>query len=220
MGQSDEPEYDVRHDRVRYFMPRLTAADFAADPIAQFGHWLDNAAQTGVSEPNAMVIATASGRGQVRARTVLLRGYDAQGFVFFTNYESQKGSHLAENPEISACFSWIGSHRQVIIEGQAVRVSAAESDSYFASRPYESQVGSAASPQSTVISSLEEVEQEMHRLEQAHPGVVPRPDHWGGYRIAPRCIEFWQGNTGRLHDRFRYRRDNDSAGWTLERLAP
>ena len=220
MGRSDDSEFDVRRDRVRYSMPRLTADGFDADPIAQFGAWLADAADAGITEPNAMVIATAGKEGRVRARTVLLRGYDARGFEFFTNYESQKGAHLADNPQISACFSWVGSHRQVIIEGRAVRTSAKESDEYFASRPYESQVGSAASPQSRVISSLAEVEEEMRRLEQAHPDTIPRPAHWGGYRIEPRCVEFWQGNTGRLHDRFRYRRDNPPDPWTLERLAP
>lgn len=220
MGRSDDSEYDVRRDRVRYSMPRLSADGLDADPIVQFGSWLADAAGSGIGEPNAMVVATATKEGRVRARTVLLRGYDARGFEFFTNYDSQKGAHLADNPQISACFSWVGSRRQVIIEGRAVRTSAEESDDYFASRPYESQVGSAASPQSHVISSLAEVEDRMRRLEQAHPDAIPRPANWGGYRIEPRCVEFWQGNTGRLHDRFRYRRDEPTSFWTLERLAP
>lgn len=220
MGRPDDDQYDVRHDRVRYAMPRLSIEGLDPDPIVQFGRWLAEVAASGLPEPNAMVVATATKDGRVRARTVLLRGYDDRGFEFFTNYDSQKGAHLAANPEISGCFSWVGSHRQVIIEGRAQRTSAQESDDYFASRPYESQVGSAASPQSTVIASLAEVEDEMRRLEQAHPDAIPRPAHWGGYRIEPRCVEFWQGNMGRLHDRFRYRRDAAGLPWTLERLAP
>lgn len=214
----DAQGFDVRADRVSYDMTRLDPQALGDDPFVLFARWLQDAAQAGVSEPNAMVIATADQAGQVRARTVLLRGDGPDGFTFFTNYDSFKGQALAENRQISACFSWVAIHRQVIIEGVADRVSATESDAYFASRPYESQVASAASPQSQVIGALSDVEEVMAQLERDQPVEVTRPEHWGGYRIIPRTIEFWQGNRGRLHDRFRFRRGDH--GWICERLAP
>lgn len=218
MPHDAHQSFDVRADRVSYDLARLDPEAMGDDPFALFARWLQDAAASGVPEPNAMVVATADEGGQVRARTVLLRGDGPDGFTFFTNYDSFKGKALANNRQISACFSWVSIHRQVIIEGIADRVSAAESDAYFASRPYESQIASAASPQSQVIKALSDVEDVMARLERDQPDQVTRPDHWGGYRIVPRTIEFWQGNRGRLHDRFRFGRADH--GWICERLAP
>lgn len=213
-----DPGFDVRASRVRYELDRLDELSLTDDPIAQFGSWLSAAADAGIREPNAMVLATAGADGSPRARTVLLRGYDANGFRFFTNYDSAKGRHLAENPRASACFAWLPVHRQVIVEGTVERLTDEESTAYFASRPLESQASSAVSPQSQPIESLAPLLEQIDELQREHPDGVPRPDHWGGYRITPSVIEFWQGNVGRLHDRFRYRAT--SAGWTHERLAP
>lgn len=210
-------QYDVQHDRVRYELPRLGEAQLGDDPIALFADWLAAAAEAGVREPNAMVLATAGSDGAPRARTVLLRGYH-EGFTFFTNYESTKGRQLAENARASLCFPWLTMHRQVIVEGVVERVSAEQSDAYFASRPVESQLASSVSPQSQVVHNLERLLARIDELSAAHPDGVPRPAHWGGYRLVPHTVEFWQGNAGRLHDRFRFRRDDDR--WVRERLAP
>ena len=212
-----ERQYDVQHDRVRYELPRLDDGQLSGDPVALFGDWLDAAAAAGVHEPNAMVLATATADGVPRARTVLLRDY-RDGFTFFTNYESAKGQHLSDNPRASACFPWLAVHRQVIIEGTVEKLDPAASDAYFASRPVESQIASAASPQSQVIDGIEGLLAQIEQLSAANPDGVARPPHWGGYRIQPNVIEFWQGNVGRLHDRFRFRRDGDD--WRRERLAP
>lgn len=212
-----ERQFDVQRDRVRYELARLDDDALAGDPMAIFVSWLQGAAEAGIREPNAMVLATAGADGAPRARTVLMRGY-ADGFDFFTNYESTKGRHLEENPRASACFAWLPIHRQVIVEGTVQRLPAAASDAYFASRPPESQAASAASPQSQVIDGIERLITRMDELTEANPDGVPRPEHWGGYRLTPQVIEFWQGNVGRLHDRFRFRRDG--AGWVRERLAP
>ena len=212
-----EREFDIGRERVRYDLPRLADDALGDDPIEIFGSWLDAAAAAGVQEPNAMALATASAAGAPRVRTVLLRGY-RDGFVFFTNYTSAKGRHLAENPHASLCFPWLPIHRQVIVEGAVERVSPAESDDYFASRPVESQIASALSPQSQVIDGIGGLLEEIGRVSAEHPTGVPRPPQWGGYRLTPEVIEFWQGNVGRLHDRFRFRREAD--GWTRERLAP
>lgn len=213
----NEPEYDVQHHRVRYELPRLEEAEHV-DPLTIFTAWLDGAAAAGVSEPNAMVLATAGADAHARARTVLLRGYDEDGFRFFTNYESVKGRQIAESPWASACFPWLAIHRQVIVEGHVEKLPAEVSDRYFDSRPPESQIASALSPQSQVIGSIEPLESEVRQLRQRHPDGIKRPDHWGGYRIVPQVVELWQGNLGRLHDRFRFTRD--AAGWRRERLAP
>ncbi|GAB3294307.1 pyridoxamine 5'-phosphate oxidase [Epidermidibacterium keratini] len=213
----NDPRFDVRNARVRYELERLDETTLLADPIAQFGAWLGEAAGAGVPEPNAMVLATADAAGAPRARTVLLRGYD-DGFVFFTNYDSRKGADISANPHASVCFPWVSIHRQVIIEGTVERVSAAESSAYFASRPLESQAASAISPQSQVISSLAPLIEQMDAAQREHPEGITRPEHWGGYRLTPTVVEFWQGNVGRLHDRFRYRQSAE--GWACERLAP
>lgn len=213
-----ERDYDVQHDRVRYELPRLDESELRLDPLKIFAAWLDGSAAAGVDEPNAMVLATAGADARPRARTVLLRGYDEHGFSFFTNYDSTKGRHIGENPWASACFNWLAIHRQVIIEGPVQKLSAEASDRYFDSRPPESQIASALSPQSQVIDSITTLESRMLELRVKHPEGIKRPEHWGGYRIVPETIEMWQGNIGRLHDRFRFRRDGD--GWSRERLAP
>lgn len=213
-----ERDYDVQHHRVRYELPRLDESELVTDPLTVFAAWLDGAAAAGVHEPNAMVVATAGADRHPRARTVLLRGYDQGGFSFFTNYDSTKGRQIAENPWASACFSWLAIHRQVIIEGRVEKLPAEASDRYFDSRPPESQIASALSPQSQVIESIEALESRMLELRQQYPDGIKRPENWGGYRIVPDTVEMWQGNVGRLHDRFRFRRDGES--WRRERLAP
>lgn len=213
-----ERDFDVRHHRVRYELPRLDESELVADPIAVFAAWLEGAAAAGVAEPNAMVVATAGADGRPRARTVLLRGFDADGFVFYTNYRSTKGRQIAENPWASACFSWLAIHRQVIVCGRVEKLPEEISDRYFGSRPPESQIASALSPQSEVIDSIEALEAQLLQRREQHPTGIARPAHWGGYRIVPDTVEMWQGNVGRLHDRFRYRLE--AGAWLRERLAP
>lgn len=189
------------------------------DPFAQFQHWFTEAVSSGIEEPNAMVLATASIDGRPSARAVLLKDYDERGFTFFTNYRSRKAEELAANPFCSLLFFWGELERQIRIEGRVERVSRAESEAYFAKRPRKSQLGSAASAQSSVVSSRAELEVEVQRLEKLWEGQeVPCPEQWGGYRVVPSYFEFWQGRESRLHDRIVYRLDRGS--WQIERLAP
>ena len=189
------------------------------DPVAQFTRWLADAEAAGLPEPNAMVLATVSAAGQPRGRTVLLKSHDAGGFVFYTNRTSRKGADLAAVARASLTFPWYALHRQVIIEGEVQELSAADSEPYFHSRPRGSQLGAWASRQSTVIGSRDELEKRYAELEQRWASEpVPMPDFWGGYRVVPSVIEFWQGRVNRLHDRFRYRRDGGA--WIIERQAP
>ncbi|GAA0996401.1 pyridoxamine 5'-phosphate oxidase [Acrocarpospora macrocephala] len=192
--------------------------DVADDPVAQFTRWFADAVDAGLPEPNAMILATSSAGGRPSARTVLLKGFDEQGFTFFTNYESRKGRDLAENPRASLVFPWHAMRRQVRVEGSAVRVAREETEAYFRSRPYGSRIGAWASRQSAVVRSREELDQRYAELAARWPEDPPVPDFWGGIRIVPSEIEFWQGQADRMHDRLRFRR---SAGrWILERLAP
>jgi pyridoxamine 5'-phosphate oxidase len=197
----------------------LSEVDLAPDWVGQFTRWYDEVAASGlVVEPNAMVVATASPDGRPSVRTVLLRGVSADGFVFFTNYGSRKGREIAANPSVALIFSWVPAERQVIVTGTATRVTRTESEAYWQSRPAESQLASAASPQSTLVGSRSELEAAVDALAAAHPDGVPLPDAWGGFRVAPDSLEFWQGRPARLHDRLRYRRADGA--WALERLAP
>ena len=209
----------LRDRRVQYETAGLDLADLDASPIIQWQRWYDQAAEGGVAEPNAMVVSTIADDGAPDARVVLVRGVDDRGFVFFTNYDSTKGRQLADDPVAAATFAWLDLHRQVRIRGTVVTVSREESDDYFASRPRDSQIGAWASPQSQPIPNRDEL---MRRVGEVTArfggGPIPRPEHWGGFRLQPVEFEFWQGRPNRLHDRFRYRRSADI--WVIERLAP
>jgi pyridoxamine 5'-phosphate oxidase len=206
--------------RKEYMLNGLHEADLNRDPIDQFRVWFDQALAAGLPEPNAMALATATLDGRPSARMVLIKGVDARGFVFYTNYESRKGHELAGNPYAALVFYWAELERQIRIEGHVERVSAAESDVYYHSRPFGSQIGAWASAQSEVLPNREVLEQRVNELAaQYAEGQVPRPPRWGGYRVVPYSIEFWQGRPSRLHDRLRYTRD-DQDGWLIERLSP
>jgi pyridoxamine 5'-phosphate oxidase len=189
------------------------------DPVRQFLRWLDHAVAAQLREPHGMTLATATADARPSARMVLLRGLDDRGFVFFTNYESRKGEELSTNPRAALVFWWPELERQVRIEGRVEVVTAAESDAYFQARPRGHRLAALASPQSRVIAARSVLEERLRELEEQYPGEeVPRPPHWGGYRVVPALIEFWQGRPNRVHDRLRYERQGE--GWRIERLAP
>ncbi|GGO68055.1 pyridoxamine 5'-phosphate oxidase [Nonomuraea cavernae] len=196
----------------------LLESGMAADPITQFTVWFEEALAAGLPEPNAMVLATASAQGLPSARTVLLKGYDERGFVFYTNYASRKGRDLAANPYASLLFPWHPIRRQVRVEGSVETLAREESADYYHSRPYGSRIGAWASRQSEVVSSREELDSRYEELAARWPEEPPVPDFWGGFRVVPSELEFWQGQLDRMHDRLRYRRAD--SGWILERLAP
>jgi len=209
--------------RQTYLTSGLLEEDLADDPMTQFDAWFCAAVQAGVREPNAMVLATATPAGVPSARVVLLKAYDEGGFVFYTNYDSRKAAELAGNPRAALLFPWHDLERQVRVEGVVGRTSAAESELYFSSRPRGSQLGAWASPQSAVLSSRAELAERLAEVTDRF-GVdedadrVPLPDFWGGYRLRPDVVEFWQGRSDRLHDRLRYR--HRPSGWRRDRLAP
>jgi pyridoxamine 5'-phosphate oxidase len=211
--------------RREYELGGLDDGDLDDDPFAQFGLWLDQAMAADPLDPTSVVLATADRRGRPSARVVLLKGFDEQGFVFFTNYDSRKGRELAENPWAALAFFWAALDRQVRVEGEVEKVSAAESDAYYASRPLGSRLGAWASPQSRPLASRDDLEQALVRLaeeaeaRQVRGEILPRPEFWGGYRLRPESIEFWQGRPSRLHDRFLYERQPDGL-WRRTRLAP
>jgi pyridoxamine 5'-phosphate oxidase len=199
--------------------PGLSEKDVAPDPFQQFRAWLGEATAARLAQPLGMTLATATPDGRPSARLVLLRGLDERGFAFFTNYESRKSRELDANPRAALTFYWAELERQVRIEGRVERLSPAESDAYFRTRPRGSQIGAVASPQSAVIADRAVLERRMEEVTARYAGKeVPRPAHWGGYRVLPDVIEFWQGGADRLHDRLGYRRT--ATGWALERLAP
>lgn len=205
--------------RQNYTLQALNEADVDPDPMHQFQRWFDQAIAAELPEPNAMTLATATCNGIPSARIVLLKGLDERGFAFYSNYESRKGQELAANPHAALVFLWTVLERQVRIEGRVEKVSAAETEAYFFSRPFASRLGAWTSDQSRVIPNRDVLEQRFAVLQTTYQdGKVPRPSHWGGYRVVPQQIEFWQGRTSRLHDRLRYRLEQGN--WLIDRLAP
>lgn len=208
---------DLRKD---YSLAGLTEKDLARDPFRQFEKWFQEAEAAKIPEPNAMTLATSAKDGRPSARTVLLKGLDGRGFVFYSNYESRKGRELEANPQVTLLFPWIALERQVTIEGTVTKVAREESEAYFHSRPRASQLGAWVAQQSSIISGRALLEDNMKALEKKYAGAeVPMPPNWGGWRVAPETVEFWQGRRSRLHDRLRYRRTKDGA-WSVERVAP
>ena len=211
---------DLTKLRQNYALQTLSESDVSPDPIVQFGQWFDEAIDSRVLEPNAFALATASPDGRPSARTVLLKGFDHNGFVFFTNYESRKGHELKANPHAAMLFTWLDLQRQIRIEGSIEKISQEESLNYFQSRPRESQIGAWASPQSRPIEAREVLENTQSAIALKYAGVekLPLPPFWGGYRVTPVWFEFWQGRESRLHDRVVYSKTEE--GWKIGRLAP
>ena len=209
---------DLRKD---YSLAGLLEKDLAKDPFRQFEKWFQEAEAAKLIEPNAMTLATTGADGRPSARVVLLKGLDGRGFVFYTNYESRKGRELTLIPRATLVFPWLALERQVVVEGSVTRVSREESEAYFHSRPRASQLGAWVSQQSSVITGRAVLEDSLKALEQKYAGKeIPLPPHWGGFRVAPETVEFWQGRRSRLHDRLRYRREAKTNEWSVERLAP
>jgi pyridoxamine 5'-phosphate oxidase len=199
----------------------LDTPDLAGDPVEMFRRWFDDTVAAGLHEPNAMVVSSVAEDGRPSSRTVLLKGVDERGFVFYTNYESRKGQELDTRPACAVLFPWHDLQRQVRVEGRAERVAREESEAYFASRPRGSQLGAWASPQSQVVASRAELDATYAEVEQRYADDdVPLPPQWGGYRVVPEVVEFWQGRKGRMHDRLVYRRTPGESRWSTVRLAP
>lgn len=224
-GVTAEPGTDPAAMRAHYRAEGLVESDLAPHPMDQFARWFEQAAQAAVRgvvyEPNAMVVCTADADGRPSSRTVLLKQYDGQGFVFYTNYDSRKARELAANPYVSLLFPWHPMARQVIVTGTARRTGRDETAAYFRTRPHGSQLGAWASAQSSVVPSRATLDSSYAELSARYPEgeQVPVPPNWGGFRIAPRTVEFWQGRENRLHDRLRYTARPDG-GWKVERLSP
>ena len=206
---------DIRKD---YILQTLQEEDVATDPIEQFNKWWDESIKSEIIEANAMTLATANAAGIPSARTVLLKAFSTEGFIFFTNYESQKGEDLAANPNAALLFFWKEMERQVRIEGKVEKISEEESDAYFNSRPLGSRIGAWASPQSKVINDRTVIENNVQKFTEEFGEKIPRPPHWGGYLLVPVKMEFWQGRSSRLHDRILFTREDNS--WKISRLAP
>lgn len=218
MTNADQRIANIRRD---YCLAALNEDVTGNDPISFFGQWFNEAERSEIDDVNAMTLATADGEGKPHGRVVLLKGIDARGFTFFTNYESAKGHDLSHNPYAALVFYWKELERQVRIEGAVEELMTEESDAYFASRPRGSRIGAWASPQSTAIADRRILEERVEHFSEQYPGdEVPRPSFWGGYRVLPTCIEFWQGRSNRLHDRIRFRRESLNDPWERERLAP
>ena len=215
-----QKEIDIASLRQDYAQAALHRNDVDSDPFNQFAIWFEAAHQGGILEPNALILATVDGSGQPSTRTLLLKGVDDRGFTFFTNYASNKGRDLETNPKASATFLWLPMERQVHVLGTVEKVTAEESDAYFSVRPYMSQIGAVASQQSRPISDRGELEEKFAELREEYPegATIPRPASWGGYRLIPHTIEFWQGRRSRLHDRLVYAKTAD--GWKIDRLSP
>jgi pyridoxamine 5'-phosphate oxidase len=210
---------DISHFRREYLKSGLEHSDLLDDPVAQFGLWFAQAKDTDIPDPNAMTLATVSSDGQPSQRTVLLKYYDEEGFVFFTNKESRKAYEIEGNSKVNLHFVWLDLERQISIAGTAVSISAAESARYFMTRPRNSQIAAWVSNQSSMISSRKLLMQKFQEMKQKFSkGEIPLPSFWGGYRVIPSSVEFWQGRENRLHDRFLYVRSG--GGWKVERLAP
>lgn len=208
---------DLRKD---YSLAGLLEKDLARDPFRQFDKWFQEAGAAKIDEPNAMTLSTATRDGRPSSRTVLLKGLDSRGFVFYSNYDSRKGRDLSENPRVSLLFPWVALERQVTVEGTVVRLTREESEAYFHARPRANQLGAWVSQQSSIINGRSVLEDSMKALEKKYAGTeVPMPPNWGGYRVAPESVEFWQGRRSRLHDRLRYRREK-AGDWIIERLSP
>ena len=208
---------DLRND---YSLAGLKEKDLARDPFRQFEKWFQEAEAAKIREPNAMILSTADGDARPSSRTVLLKGLDGRGFVFYTNYESRKGRALDRNPIASLLFPWLVLERQVIVEGPVAKVAREESETYFHSRPRPSQLAAWTAQQSSIVTGRAALDDGFKALEKKYAGhPVPLPPNWGGYRLSPETVEFWQGRRNRLHDRLRYRRASDG-GWVVERLAP
>lgn len=208
--------------RQEYALGALNETEVDADPIQQFRRWLDEAIKAELAEPNALTLATADRTGRPFARVVLLKDCDADGLVFYTSYRSDKGQQLAENPHAALVFLWLELERQVRVEGTVSKISAAESEAYFRTRPRENRLGALASRQSQIVADRQTLEARYQQLAAQYPNEeddIPMPNQWGGYRVKPELFEFWQGRHGRMHDRLRYQRQKDGS-WRLERLEP
>ena len=212
-------QLNLQNLRQDYRMASLSESDVAADPILQFQKWFSEAVNAKLYEPNVMTFATADSDGKPSARIVLLKGFDEQGFVFYTNYESKKAQDLVENPQAALVFFWAELERQVRIEGIVSKVDKEISEAYFQSRPIGSQIGAIASAQSSVLTDRSILEERVAELTAQYEGkTIPKPEHWGGYLVEPKHIEFWQGRSSRLHDRITY--DYTDGSWKINRLAP
>ena len=210
---------DISSIRKDYQLKSLSEEDVAANPFDQFAQWWDQAVKSEIDEVNAMTLATVDQHNRPSARIVLLKDFNAFGFVFYTNYESDKGKQIEQNPHACLVFFWKELERQVRIEGICEQISSAESDAYFQSRPIGSRIGASVSPQSRVIADRSILSDRVAAMERQFPtGEIPRPAHWGGYRLIPASIEFWQGRSSRLHDRIKYLREDGA--WSIVRLAP